>query len=138
MPENTLVPDVLGEDDRRQFLLKAGRFAAVVPPAMTLLLSTTMSSEAIAASGAVAATPRGPNAGVPNTQGAPGGGGFPGGGGPGGAGPLGGASAVAGEPPVEGPGGQSLVASSPDFDPPPFVPAGGKLPPKVAAAGERG
>jgi len=39
------------EHDRRAFLLSAGKFAAVVPPTMTLLLSTTMSSTAIAQSG---------------------------------------------------------------------------------------
>ena len=37
--------------DRRQFLSTAGKFAVVVPPAMTLMLSTTMTSPAIAASG---------------------------------------------------------------------------------------
>jgi hypothetical protein len=36
--------------DRRAFLAAAGKFALIVPPAMTYLLSTTMSSEAIAAS----------------------------------------------------------------------------------------
>lgn len=36
--------------DRRQFLSTAGKFAVVVPPTMTLLLSTSMSSPAIAAS----------------------------------------------------------------------------------------
>lgn len=36
--------------DRRAFLAKAGKFAVVVPPAMTMLLSTTMSSPAIAQS----------------------------------------------------------------------------------------
>jgi hypothetical protein len=44
-------PEVLvgeADADRRDFLAKAGRFALVVPPAMTLLLSTTMSSPAIA------------------------------------------------------------------------------------------
>ena len=35
-------------DDRRDFLKKCGTFAAVTPPAITFLLSTTMSSEAIA------------------------------------------------------------------------------------------
>ena len=39
------------EDDRRDFLKKAGRFAVITPPAVTLLLSTSMSSKAIAASG---------------------------------------------------------------------------------------
>ena len=41
------------EANRRAFLIKAGKFAAVVPPAMTVLLSTTMSSPAIARSGVV-------------------------------------------------------------------------------------
>ena len=36
--------------DRRAFLAAAGKFAVVVPPTMTLLLSTTMTSPAIAAS----------------------------------------------------------------------------------------
>ena len=39
------------ERDRREFLAAAGRFAVVVPPAMTVLLSTSMSSPAIAQSG---------------------------------------------------------------------------------------
>jgi hypothetical protein len=38
-------------EDRRAFLQTAGRFALVVPPTMTLLLSTSMSSPAIAKSG---------------------------------------------------------------------------------------
>lgn len=38
------------EDDRREFLKKAGRFAVITPPAVTFLLSTSMSSKAIAAS----------------------------------------------------------------------------------------
>lgn len=37
-------------EDRRNFLKSCGRFAATVPPAMTILLSTSLSSEAIAAS----------------------------------------------------------------------------------------
>jgi len=36
--------------DRREFLATAGKFAVVVPPAMSMLLSTTMASPAIAAS----------------------------------------------------------------------------------------
>ena len=36
---------------RRDFLKKAGRFAAVTPPAITLLLGTSLDSEAIAKSG---------------------------------------------------------------------------------------
>jgi hypothetical protein len=39
------------EDDRREFLEKCGRFAAVTPPAIAFLLSTTMNSGAVAASG---------------------------------------------------------------------------------------
>ena len=36
---------------RRNFLKKAGRFAAVTPPAITLLLGTSLDSQAIAKSG---------------------------------------------------------------------------------------
>ena len=36
--------------DRRAFLSAAGKFAVVVPPAMTILLSTTMNSTALASS----------------------------------------------------------------------------------------
>lgn len=39
-----------GEDDRRAFLRSCGRFALTVPPAMTVLLSTSLSSPAIAQS----------------------------------------------------------------------------------------
>ena len=39
------------DEDRRAFLQTAGKIAVVVPPAMGLLLSTGMSSSAIAASG---------------------------------------------------------------------------------------
>jgi hypothetical protein len=42
------------ETDRRKFLVSAGQFATLVPPVMTLLLSTTMNSPAIAQSGAAA------------------------------------------------------------------------------------
>ena len=38
------------EQARRDFLRKAGRFAAVTPPAITLLLGTSLGSGAIAAS----------------------------------------------------------------------------------------
>lgn len=37
--------------DRRTFLAGLGRFSVVTPPAITLLLSTTLASEAIARSG---------------------------------------------------------------------------------------
>lgn len=49
MTEQTKTP--AAEADRREFLKTAGRFAVVTPPAMTLLLSTSMSSPAIAKSG---------------------------------------------------------------------------------------
>lgn len=39
------------EAERRQFLTKCGRFAAITPPAIALLLSTSLTSNAIAASG---------------------------------------------------------------------------------------
>lgn len=39
------------DDDRREFLKACGRFAAVTPPAITLLLSTSLTSAAIAHSG---------------------------------------------------------------------------------------
>lgn len=38
------------DNDRRAFLKSCGRYAAVTPPAVTFLLSTAMSSKAIAAS----------------------------------------------------------------------------------------
>jgi hypothetical protein len=38
-------------EDRRKFLISAGRFAAVTPPAITLLPSTSLTSDAIAGSG---------------------------------------------------------------------------------------
>lgn len=37
-------------DDRREFLKNCGKFAVTVPPAMTILLSTSLSSPALAAS----------------------------------------------------------------------------------------
>ena len=40
-----------GAEDRREFLKTCGRFAVTVPPAVTVLLSTSLSSEAIAKSG---------------------------------------------------------------------------------------
>lgn len=42
----------LAEEDRRAFLKVCGRFAAVTPPAVTMLLSTSLTSNAIARSGA--------------------------------------------------------------------------------------
>ncbi|MCJ9700170.1 hypothetical protein [Bradyrhizobium sp. SHOUNA76] len=40
------------DDDRREFLKTCGKFAAVTPPTITLLLSTSLTSDAIAQSGA--------------------------------------------------------------------------------------
>jgi hypothetical protein len=48
MDETEQLPQ--GDPDRREFLQSCGRFAATVPPAMTVLLSTSLTSEAIAAS----------------------------------------------------------------------------------------
>lgn len=39
------------DEDRRRFLAACGKFAAVTPPAMTLLLSTSLTSDAVAQSG---------------------------------------------------------------------------------------
>ncbi len=55
------------KDDRREFLRKAGTFAAVTPAAITFLLSTSMSSQAIAKSGGLHRGPKGNN-GVGNGE----------------------------------------------------------------------
>jgi hypothetical protein len=39
------------DDDRRKFLAACGKFAVVTPPALTVLLSTSLNSDAIARSG---------------------------------------------------------------------------------------
>lgn len=39
------------DDDRREFLKTCGKFAIVTPPAITALLSTSLTSTAIAKSG---------------------------------------------------------------------------------------
>ena len=51
-------PPTQPHDDRREFLKNCGKFAVTVPPAMTVLLSTSLSSPALAAS---AAGPKGNN-----------------------------------------------------------------------------
>jgi hypothetical protein len=57
------------DNDRRTFLKKCGVFAAVTPPAVTFLLSTSMSSKAIAASGGKGTTTRPGNGwGDPNHE----------------------------------------------------------------------
>ena len=53
------------EPDRRAFLATAGKFAVVVPPAMTMLLSTTMNSPAIAQSAGAPSAPAEPAAPTP-------------------------------------------------------------------------
>jgi hypothetical protein len=49
------VPDKVGDleadKDRRDFLKATGKFAAIVPPAMILLLSTSMTARATVVSG---------------------------------------------------------------------------------------
>jgi hypothetical protein len=44
-------PEAYEDEDRRKFLAACGKFAAITPPAMTLLLSTSLTSTAIAQSG---------------------------------------------------------------------------------------
>ncbi|WP_414645389.1 hypothetical protein [Bradyrhizobium sp. 1(2017)] len=39
------------DDDRREFLKSCGKFAAVTPPTLAVLLSTSLTSDAIAHSG---------------------------------------------------------------------------------------
>jgi len=43
--------EIDGIEDRRKFLAACGKFAVVTPPAITLLLSTSLSSPAVAGSG---------------------------------------------------------------------------------------
>jgi hypothetical protein len=60
-PENTNQDanvELSGEEAaRRDFLKKAGRYALVTPPAVTALLSTSMNSSAVAASGGLTTRP---------------------------------------------------------------------------------
>ncbi|TGQ68272.1 hypothetical protein EN829_017640 [Mesorhizobium sp. M00.F.Ca.ET.186.01.1.1] len=49
--QRTPEPLVSEAQARREFLKKAGRFAVVTPPAVTLLLGTSLNSKAIAKSG---------------------------------------------------------------------------------------
>ncbi|WP_064742071.1 hypothetical protein [Inquilinus limosus] len=52
MSESSKPDDTDGPtQDRREFLSKCGRFAVITPPAVTMLLSTSLTSEAIAKSG---------------------------------------------------------------------------------------
>jgi hypothetical protein len=45
--------DLTGAADRRKFLATCGRFAVITPPAITALLSTSLHSTAVMASGGV-------------------------------------------------------------------------------------
>src|SRR5215210_2972045 len=51
MPELDQTPDSQANEDRRKFLASCGKFAVVTPPAITMLLSTSLHSSAIAHSG---------------------------------------------------------------------------------------
>jgi hypothetical protein len=44
-------PEIDANEDRRKFLATCGRFAVVTPPAITVLLSTSLNSTAVMASG---------------------------------------------------------------------------------------
>jgi hypothetical protein len=50
MTEINSSPDIEADEDRRKFLASCGKFAVVTPPAITLLLSTSLTSDAIAGS----------------------------------------------------------------------------------------
>jgi hypothetical protein len=49
-PQETLPIRDTASEDRRNFLATCGKFAIVTPPALTLLLSTSLNSTAIAGS----------------------------------------------------------------------------------------
>jgi hypothetical protein len=49
--ESNSSPATDADEDRRKFLATCGKFAVVTPPAITLLLSTSLNSTAIAHSG---------------------------------------------------------------------------------------
>lgn len=110
-----------GDVARRQFLKSAGKFAVVVPPTMTLLLSTTMSSPAIALSGIGIDNPGGGGGGGGSNPGG-GGGSNPGGGGdnPGGGGGIpggGSGGATGGGNPGGGGGGRTPGGVGVGFNP---------------------
>lgn len=54
---------IAADEDRRAFITKFGKIALVAPPVVTMLLSTSMSSPAIARS--VGGSPKGNNGGSP-------------------------------------------------------------------------
>lgn len=84
-----------GESDRRSFLAACGKYSLLVPPTMTMLLSTSLASPAIAKSGGGGGNGGGSSGGGGGAGGGGGGGGTRGGGGRGGGGSAGGGSAVA-------------------------------------------
>ncbi|WP_334181199.1 hypothetical protein [Novosphingobium sp.] len=84
-----------GESDRRSFLAACGKYSLLVPPTMTMLLSTSLASPAIAKSGGGGGNGGGSSGGGSGGGGGGGGGGGAGGGGRGGGGSPGGGSAVA-------------------------------------------
>ncbi len=51
MTETNNVPSTNADEDRRKFLAACGKFAIVTPPAITVLLSTSLTSTAVAQSG---------------------------------------------------------------------------------------
>jgi hypothetical protein len=48
LPNSPVTPDIDADEDRRKFLASCGKFAVVTPPVVTLLLSTSLHSSAIA------------------------------------------------------------------------------------------
>jgi hypothetical protein len=54
--------------DRRAFLASAGKFAVGVPPALVVLLSTTMNSPALAQSGGAVGSPYKEQKGAPSSE----------------------------------------------------------------------
>ena len=53
MTEPHTGPDTEASEDRRKFLATCGKFAVITPPAVTLLLSTSLHSSAVAQSGGI-------------------------------------------------------------------------------------
>jgi hypothetical protein len=67
-------PEDGSEADRRKFLATCGKFAVVTPPAITLLLSTSLHSSAIAGSAGGIGGSNGRGGSHPNNGGGNGGG----------------------------------------------------------------
>ncbi|MFC0807679.1 hypothetical protein ACFHWW_19790 [Ensifer sp. P24N7] len=62
-------PAATSEGDRREFLKSCGRFAVSTPPLVTMLLSTSLTSNAIAKSGAGGGRIRDRNRAAPREDG---------------------------------------------------------------------